>query len=156
MNNKPFYPMLCGLLNSSFLWIHKTVNIENRKKTIEDIAKENDFNLDEMDQSNPFNPALLFAGAYLFFLYQKECDQDFTNIDTSDFVVKEGEGCDLARRLRNAIAHGNYTFLDGNIIEFTDSNRGKNVVKFQISMLNFGNFINKCLTNASKVQSVSR
>jgi hypothetical protein len=150
MNSKPFHPMLCALLNSSFLWIEKTVSIENRKKTIEDIAKENGFNIDDVNQFNPFNPALLLAGAYLFFLYPKECDINFAEIDTSDFVVKSGDENDLARRLRNSIAHGNYTFLNGNIIKFKDSNKGKNVVIFQISMKDFGKFVNNCLANISK------
>ena len=146
--------MLCALLNSSILWIEKTVSIENRAKTIEDIAKENGFNLDKTDQSNPFNPALLLAGAYLFFLYQKECDTDFSNVDTSDFVVKEGNDSDLARRLRNSIAHGNFTFLNENMIEFTDFKRNNtDVVKFQISMSDLGKFIDNCLISAFKAKS---
>jgi hypothetical protein len=150
MSNKPFHPMLCALFNSSILWIEKTVSIENRRKTIEDIAKENGFNLDRTDQSNPFNPALLIAGAYLFFLYQKECETDLSKIDTSDLVVKEGDGLDLARRLRNSIAHGNFTFLNENVVEFMDSNGKNNVVRLQISMGDLGKFINNCLASAYK------
>lgn len=63
--------MLCALMNSSIVWVLKTVEQENRDKTIRQIADEHKINLDDLSQTNPFNPALLMAASYLFLFTQR-------------------------------------------------------------------------------------
>lgn len=76
--------------------------------------------------------------------------RDFSDLDTSCFEVIEGDENgrkNILRRLRNSIAHGDYNFLSGNYIEFTDINPKDNrdVAKYKVSMSDFGTFINNCL-----------
>lgn len=148
MNKPPFHPVLCALLNSSIKWIEKTVDRKNRDKTIREIANDNIIELDQLNQSNPFNPALLIAAAY-FFLYPKESGEKYS-IATSAFTVLEGKNENLLRRLRNSLSHGNYTFRGKNIIEFTDSKKdGNDFIRFHIDFKQFGQFLNECLTTRS-------
>jgi len=150
LTQKTFFPMLCSLLNTSCRWINVTTDVKNRTKTIQDLATNNKFDLDSESELNPFNPALLMASAYIFFVYPKE-HSVLVEFDTSEFTIIHGENKELERRLRNSIAHGNYKFLEKNVIEFTDSYPdGGNLVIFSIPMVTFGDVLNKCLKKTLK------
>jgi hypothetical protein len=151
--NKTFYPMLCALLNTSNRWIETTVNVKNRDLTIKQIETENGFELNRSSELDPFNPALVMASAYIFFVYPKEHEKNLPKIEYSNFTVIQGKSYDLERRLRNSIAHGNYEFLEGNIIKFTDHNNGKNLIEFSIPLVDFANILNSRLKAFGPVEN---
>lgn len=96
------------------------------------------------------NPAVLMMAAYLYFVYPKEKlgEINLVNISIDDFEIiekkSEHDKEKLIRRIRNSIAHSNYE-IENNEIIFTDFKPGSksDKIKFKITTVNFGNFIEK-------------
>lgn len=89
------------------------------------------------------NPGLLMSYAYIVFVYPRETaisGIDEANLDFSAFNVSAGDV--TIRRIRNAIAHGRFSFSSDAQLTLRDNNRNKtDPFEASISAGDFGNFI---------------
>lgn len=137
--------------NLSLLWIQETLNPINKNKTIDEVLKEFKVRNKNID---PLNVGTLFMATYLLFLYPRESEFkniDINSIDISGFEIKiqgskpnnESDNEYLIRRIRNSIAHGNFTIEHNLIIRFEDNNmQNSNPFVTEILLSKFGSFIN--------------
>ncbi len=128
---------------------------ENKDKTVGQLR-------DEFKKQNeglePLNVGTLVMAAYPLFVYPEQTEFekiDFSKIDTSRFTVLIGKPTDptadreknLCKRIRNALAHGNFKIVEDQI-EFIDyvldkkSKQKINFFKATIAIRDFGKFIN--------------
>tara|TARA_B100000609_G_C16941468_1_gene294353 strand:- start:112 stop:570 length:459 start_codon:yes stop_codon:yes gene_type:complete len=98
---------------------------------------------EENENCELVNPGLLMAYAYIVFVYPRETiikEIDEGKLDFSDFDVLVGHIS--VRRIRNAIAHGRFSFSKKAILTLTDNNRKRNnPFKASISAGKFGIFL---------------
>ena len=145
--------------NISLLWIQECLKSENRGKQVGDLI--NEFKL-RNENCEILNPGTLFMATYLLFLYPKESELaalDLKNIDTSQFDIKalgtkkknETNKAYLLRRIRNSIAHANFSIKSDFTIEFEDNNKqGTNYFKVEIGLSEFGNIVNNYIFEAKR------
>lgn len=107
----------------------------------------------------PFNPVLLISSAYIYFVYPKDRTNDniFNNLQEHEksftILLDEQHKCErdgikeICRRVRNSLAHGNFSIQEDNKIVFEDGNPPPKSEKFKkdfeasIEMVDFGKFI---------------
>jgi hypothetical protein len=141
--------------NISLLWIQECLKPENNKKTVEELL--NGFK-SKNQNCEILNPGSLFMATYLLFLYPKEKefkDCDKLNIKTDKFIIIENENIRnktvdnafIIQRIRNSLAHGNFTVGTIEIIfeDWTPNDKGlkPNYFKSKIKFGEFGEFINE-------------
>jgi len=114
----------------------------------------------------PLNVGTLFIATYLLFLYPRESEFkniDINSIDISGFEIKtqgsktynESDNEYLIRRIRNSIAHGNFTIGQNLIIRFEDDNKqNSNPFATEILLSKFGSFINDFMFNLKPKKTV--
>lgn len=140
--------------NISLLWNQECLKPENRKKTIEELLSE--FRL-KYENCGILNCGTLFMATYLLFVYPKEkefesCDK--SNLKTDAFKITDNDyvknkivdSSYIVRRIRNSLAHGNFT-IEEDVITFEDwvpneKELKPDYFKCKIRVGEFGNFIN--------------
>jgi len=141
-------------------WCHRAMDPKHKDKTVGQLR--DDFKK-EYEGVEPLNVGTLIMAAYPLFVYPEQTEFekiDFSKINTSRFTVltdPTADGKNLCRRIRNALAHGNFKIVEGQIvegqivedqIEFIDyeihkkSKQKINHFKATIATRDFGNFIN--------------
>jgi hypothetical protein len=113
------------------------------------------------EDCNLINPGILMAIAYITFVYPRETainKIDVNRLDFSNFKLESTtlKPKDIIRRLRNAIAHGDFSVSPQAEITFKDNCRcGKDPFETKISCGHFGSFI-QAFSAESKKQHFQR
>ena len=133
--------------NISLLWCEWSMKPEHQDKPMKDVIEE--FRK-QFSNVLPLNIGTLLMASYILFVYPQQTEFnaiDFSQIDTSKFVVHQGtsstETKRFCSRIRNGLTHGRF-MVNSNQIELCDQKRdGKDQFRSTISIGAFGDFINK-------------
>lgn len=136
----------------SILWLQECAKDENLDKSLRDLRSEFEAKYPPHEK---LNIGVLVMAAYLCFLYPKESEvigkMPDKGISIDKFTVtipgikkgNENEIANLLRRIRNSLAHANFTD-GGNAITFHDQNpnNSEDIFEAEILYSDFGDFIN--------------
>ena len=130
-------------------WITECNKVENIDKTLREVWGKNF--AENHNGERLLNTGVLMMAAYILFVYPRENyldDINFDLISIDDFkIISQDNNNDdsktLCTRLRNSVAHGNYTVSDvKEEVTFRDERQnGTNKIEFKIHIVKFGKFI---------------
>ncbi len=141
--------------NVSALWIQKTLRLKEHSPEIRSILRNME---DQYNIPSPFNPGLLIAMSYMFFVLPKEKffdDLSLQDLELSSFNVIKGnkDNDTILRRVRNSLTHGNFTMVK-NFFVFNDKYKNEEEYSFicSIDIVEFGNLINEMLERIKQLK----
>ncbi|WP_415720603.1 HEPN family nuclease [Photobacterium ganghwense] len=137
----------------SLNWCQETMKPSNQNKSVSSLLSE--FK-DKNAGTPPLNLGTMLSAAYLCLMYPQQSEfqnMDFSKIDTSCFIVIEGENGDskyICRRIRNSLAHARFQIVDDLFVFFDQRTNGKIPFKAEIKIQAFGEFLNSFFFEAKE------